>query len=135
MRGWFVYPPLGGASRTGAPSAAPDGGAVAGACEASWPTALPKAARVWPRILVINPELAMNVRRPSTRHPLTRTKVIDGGILVPVDPGRYRRTTSGGGAEALIGRVGIRSLDGGLGRTCAARRSRIGMIARYCRLT
>jgi hypothetical protein len=84
---------------------------------------------------VINLELAVNVRRPSSRHPLTRTKVIDGGILVPVDPDRYRRTTSGGGAEALIGRLGIRSLDGGLGRTCAARRSRIGMIARYCRIT
>jgi hypothetical protein len=86
-------------------------------------------------ILVINPELAMDVRRPSTKHPLTRTKVIDGGILVTGDPDRYRRMTSGGGAEALIGRVGIRSLDGDLGRTCAARRSRIGMIARYCRST
>jgi hypothetical protein len=135
MMGWLVYPPLGGVSRTGVPSAMPDGGAVVGACDASRPTALPKAARVWPRMAVINPELAVNVRRPSTRHPLTRAKVIDGGILVTVDAGRYRSLTPGGGAEALIGRVGIRSLDGGLGRTRGARRSRIGLIARYRRTT
>jgi hypothetical protein len=50
-----------------------------------------------------------------------------GEILPPVLMGLYRRRTSGGGAEALIDCVDIRSLDGGLGRTWAARLCRIGM--------
>jgi len=47
--------------------------------------------------------------------------------LVPVRKGRYRRMTSVGGADALTTRFGSLSLAGGNGRTCAARRSRIGM--------
>src|ERR1035437_1974807 len=117
MMGWLLYPPLGGASRTGAPSVTPDGGGVAGACEASWLTALPKAAPVWPRMSVINLELAVNVSKPSRRHPLTMNAAIGGGILASVRMGRYRRITPGGGTEALIDWVDIRSLDGGRGRT------------------
>jgi hypothetical protein len=47
----------------------------------------------------------------------------------PFRAGLYRRITSDSGLDARIVRIGIRSLEGGRGRTCAARRSRIGMLA------
>jgi hypothetical protein len=66
---------------------------------------------------VINPEPTVSVSKPSRRHPLTMNAAMGGGILAPVEIGRYRRITSGGGAEALIDCVGSRSLEGGRGRT------------------
>jgi hypothetical protein len=84
---------------------------------------------------VATPDPTEIITRPSMAQAAIATMNPGPMAFLPVRTRPYCRKTSRGGAGARTTRVGMRSLDGGLGRTCAVLRSRIGMFSIVASLT